>query len=129
MRKNLIELYALLVCFASIFIVIVNAATGLYAGVRAAKPTLTMDGYSYQRSLSDEAFIQSWPQQTPKPDPKDVPALRRGAYAQALEIEFRSGLNTLISSLMYVAAAGIVFGLHWRLAQRQQTMPVVPSAG
>jgi hypothetical protein len=34
MKKTLVEIYALLVCFASIFIVIVNAATGLYAAVR-----------------------------------------------------------------------------------------------
>ena len=119
MKKTLVEIYALLVCFASIFIVIVNAATGLYSAVRATQPTITVDGYAYRRSLSDEDFMQAWPQQSAKPHPADVPALRKAAYAQALDIESRGGLNVFISSFMYVVAAGLVFGLHWRLAQRE----------
>src|SRR5215213_9791516 len=107
MKKTLIEIYALLVCFASIFIVIVNAASGLYSAIRATQPTITIDGYSYRRSLSDEEFMRGWPAQSPKPNPADVPALRKAAYADALEIESRSGLNGFISSLMYVVAAGL----------------------
>lgn len=119
MKKTLIEIYALLVCFASIFIVIVNAASGGYAAVRAAQPTMTLDGYSYRRSLSDELFMESWPAQSPRPNPADVPKLRKAMYDQALDVESRAGLNGFTSSLMYVVAAGLVFGLHWRLAQRE----------
>jgi len=119
MKKTLVEIYALLVCFGSIFIVIVAAATALYSAVRATHQALTVDGYSYRRSLSDEEFMEAWPRQSPAPRPADVPGLRSVAYARALDVESRVGLNACISSAMYVICAGLVFGLHWRLARRE----------
>src|SRR5262245_29488201 len=108
MKKTLVEIYALLVCFASVMIMIFNTATGLYSAVRAAQPAITLDGYTYRRSLSDEEFMRSWPRDTPRPSPADVPGLRKAAYDQAIDVESRVGLDGLISSLTYVVCAGVV---------------------
>jgi hypothetical protein len=128
MKKSLIEIYALAVCFASIFFLIVWAAAGLHGTLRAVRPAMTMDGYTYERSLSDEAFMQTWPKERPSPDPSSVPGLRKAAYEQALQIEQRAGLHNLVSSLTYLLAAGLAFSLHWKLAQREHATTPVATA-
>jgi hypothetical protein len=128
MKKSLIEIYALLVCFASIFFLIVNTATALYGGLRAVQPAMTVNDYAIQRSTSNEAFMQSWPKDLPAPAVSEIPALRKALYDQALATEQRGGLNVFISSFAFVIAAGLVFGVHWQLAQREHAEPAVSAA-
>jgi hypothetical protein len=118
-KRNLIELYALLVCFASIFFLIVSGAITLYQLVRVVEPSLMVDGYTYRRGFSDALFMETWPKERPVPDPATVTRLRKEAFDLGLEIERHTALNHLGSSLMYLVCSGLVFWLHWRLAERE----------
>jgi hypothetical protein len=128
MKKSLIEIYALLVCFASIFFLLVNTATALYGGLRAVQPAITVDVYSIQRSTSDEAFMQGWPKERPAPAASEIPLLRKALYDQAVAAEQRGGLHLFISSFAFVIAAGLIFGVHWQLAQREHLEAPVSAA-
>ena len=128
MKKNLIEIYALLVCFASVFFLLVNTATALQGGLRAVQPAMTVDGYTIQRSTSNEAYMEGWPKERPAPAASDISALRKALYDQALASEQRSGLYLFTSSFAFVIAAGLVFGLHWQLAQREHVEAAVSAS-
>lgn len=119
-RKNLLEIYALTVCFASVMFLIVTVAMCLYEAVRITAPSATVAGWTYERSLSDEAFLSNWPQGRPVPEASTLARLRTDALRSALDSERHSGVNSLLQSLMYAIVAGVVFWLHWRLARRER---------
>ena len=86
---------------------------------------MTVDSYAIQRSTSDEAFMHGWPKEQPAPAASEIPALRKALYDQAVAAEQRGGLHVFISSFAFVIAAGLVFGVHWQLAQREHIEPAV----
>ena len=118
MRK--VELYALAVCFASMIFLIVTVSICLYEALRIVAPSVTVSGYTYERSLSDDAFLQSLPRDTPPPEPSTIAKLRSEALQSALRSERHDGLKSFLQSLMYAIAASVVFWLHWRLARRER---------
>lgn len=120
MRRSLLEIYALTVCFASVMFLIVTVAMCLNEGVRMAAPSATVSGWTYERSLSDEAFLSTWPKERPHPDASTLPRLRSEAFRSALDSERHDGLKSFLQSLMYTIVASVVFCLHWTLARRER---------
>ena len=119
-RKNLLEVYALTVCFASVMFLIVTVAICLYEAVRITAPSATVSSWTYERSLSDEAFLSTWPQGRPLPEAATLPRLRSDALRSALDSERHDGLKSFLQSFMYTIVAGLVFWLHWRLGRRER---------
>ena len=99
MRKSLIEIYALLVCFASMFFLIVSGAMCLHGALRAAGPSITIDRRSHPAPIS----------------------------AEALASERFRGANEITEAGNYFVVAGAAFLLHWRLAKREHAEPGVPA--
>jgi hypothetical protein len=97
MKKSLIEIYALLVCFASMFFLIVSGAICLHGALRAAGPSITIDRRSYPAPMSGEVLASE---------------------------RFR-GVNEITEAGNYFVVAGVAFLLHWRLAQREHIEPAV----
>ena len=120
MKKDLLEVYALAACFASMIFLVVSVAMCLYDFIQVVVPSVTVSGYAYERSMSDEQFLQSLPQGRPAPDPSTISRLRGEALEGALRSERHDGLKSFLQSLMFTIAAGLVFWLHWRLAQRER---------
>ena len=120
MKRNLIEVYALPACFASMISLVVSAPMCLYEFLQFASPSVTVSGYAYERSMSDEQFLQNWPQGRPVPEPSAMSRLRREELERALRSERHDGLRSLLQSLMFSIAAGLAFSLHWTLAQRER---------
>jgi hypothetical protein len=119
-KKNLLEVYALAACFASMIVLVVSVPMCLYEFIQFIAPSVTVSGYAYERSMSDEQFVQSLPQGRPAPDPSTISRLRSEALESALRSERHDGLRSFLQTLMYAIAAGLVFRLHWRLAQRER---------
>jgi hypothetical protein len=119
-KKNLLEVYALAACFASMICLVVAAPMCLYEFVQFVAPSVTVSGYAYEQSKSDEQFLQTWPQGRPAPEPSTIARLRREALESGLRSERHDGLRSFLQSLMYTITAGLVFSLHWRLAERER---------
>jgi hypothetical protein len=115
-KKNLLELYALATCFAAVLVLLFSLAWSSYDIVRIGAPSVTLSGYYYERTQTDEQFLQSWPSGQLMPAMSDIPRLRQEARNSALRSERHDGLSGLLQSLTYIIAAGIAFSLHWRLA-------------
>lgn len=119
-KKNMLEVYALAACLVSMIFLLVYVAAGLYEFVEIAAPSVTVAGYIHERSRSDEQFLQSLPKDRPAPEPSSLSRLRREAFESALRAERHDGLRSFLGSLMYALAAGVVFGMHWKLVRRER---------
>jgi hypothetical protein len=119
MKRNLLEVYALAACLAAVIIVVVSVAMSSYEALRIVAPSVTIPGYEYERSLSDDLFLQARGN-LPVPQPSEIPRLRKEAFDATLRTERHDGLRSFLQSLMYTMAAGLVFWLHWRLALRER---------
>jgi hypothetical protein len=75
--------------------------------------------------MSDERFLQSLPKDRPASEPSTISERRREEWESALRSERHDGLRMFLQSLMYAIAAGLVFGLHWSLAQQERTKTAV----
>ncbi|MGV6818765.1 MAG: hypothetical protein ACWA44_16030, partial [Thiotrichales bacterium] len=68
MKKTLLEIYALLVCFVSISCFSITAGIGLYSVVKVFSPELTLNSWEYERHQSNDQF---WEQHGPFAIPVD----------------------------------------------------------
>jgi hypothetical protein len=126
-KKNLLEVYALVACFASMIFLVVSVAICLYQFLRIVEPSVTVGAYAYEQSMSDEQFLQAWPNGRPAPEPSTISRLRRESLESALRYERHEGLRSFLQSLMFAIAAGLVFRLHWALAQREHAKAAAPA--
>jgi len=120
MGRRLREGYALAACFVSMIFLVVSVSICLYKFLQIVAPSVTVSGYALERSMTDERFMETWPQNRPEPEPSAIARLRKEDLESALRSERHDGLNSFLESLMYAVAAGLVFRLHWRLAQRER---------
>ena len=73
--------------------------------------------------------MRGWPEKLPRPEPSAIAPLRMEAFERDLRAERHNGLNALLQSLMFTITAGLVFRLHWKLAQREhKTALAAPDA-
>jgi hypothetical protein len=120
MKKNLAEVYALAVCFASLIVLLVSAAMTSYELVRIAFPRATVRDHVYERTRSNELYLRSWPQNQPVPSPSEVERLRQELWDHTLQTERHDGLRSFLQQVMYALAAAVAFALHWRLWRRER---------
>jgi hypothetical protein len=118
-KRNTLEVYALVACFVSMIILIVSTAMSMNDFLRVVAPSVTIGAYAHEASRSDEEFMQSWPQGRPAPEPSTLSRLRKEGFERALRAERHDGLKSFLQTLMYAIAAGLMFRLHWSLAHRE----------
>lgn len=133
MKKTLLEIYALLVCFVSISCFSITAGVGLYSIVAFASPELTLHNWEYERHQSNDQF---WEQQGPfampveteeamtgksklpkRPSEAELTKARTKSYANALRSERRSALQTILQTSIIALIAMLLFLIHWRIAR------------
>lgn len=57
MKKSLLELYALVVCFVTVICFSVSLGTGLYDMLQIKNPEFTVDSSSFERHQNNDMFI------------------------------------------------------------------------
>lgn len=133
MKKTLLEIYALLVCFVSISCFSITAGIGLYSMIGFTAPEITLDNWEYERHQSNDQF---WEQQGPfampleieesmagesklpkRPSEDELTEARTKSYANALRSEKRSSLQTILQTSIIALIAMLLFLVHWRIAR------------
>lgn len=134
MRKPIIEIYALSVCFITVACASVWLSTGLYAVIGVAKPDITISGWAYQMHQSNqqfqkpvlgEPFLLGPPGavEANKPEPivhlsdKQITEKRLASYQLELQSEVRKNQQKLIKSLIAVFICLPLFFIHWRFVK------------
>ena len=128
MKKSILEVYALAVCFFTVACFVVALGIGLYSLVQIANPEFTLDSEQYNRHQTNDAFWNSNPifapsldgdgKQKARPPESELTKQRLESYELAIKAEKRNGSQSLVKTLIVVLIDIAVFYAHWRIAKR-----------
>lgn len=124
MKKSVLEIYALAVCFVALTCFAISLGIGIKQALRLVQPELTLSAEAYLRHQSNEAFdadsIYRWdPDKGERRTPQaQLTIERQQSYQRVLAAEQRGGLTNLVNVLIILLVDVLVFWPHWRLARR-----------
>jgi len=135
MRRTLVEIYALAVCFFSVACLAITLGIALYDIVEIAAPAFTVDAHEYERHQSDQAFLESGgstkhivrieggervEEIQQGTESTDVAKKRELSFQRALGAERRGAGQSLVRTAIILLIASLVFMIHWRIARHGQ---------
>lgn len=132
MKRAILEVYALAVCFMTVVCFVIALGMALYGVVGMTNPEFTMHSYVYARHESNDAF---WnrdeampfrpPQATPgaepakpRPPEAELTKLRLASLAHAIASERRDNAQTVVKTSIVVFIDLLVFLLHWAIGRK-----------
>ncbi len=127
MKRKLLEIYALVVCFLAVGIFSITLALASWNVVEVTMPDFAINNYEYECHQSDEQFKECYSAQhkyTRNKDPLIFPSnealtsKRKFSYEQALNSKERQSLQELVRMTIILFINLFVFIGHWFLAGR-----------
>jgi len=119
MKKSIIGIYALAVCFVTVVCAVIALGIGIYDLVEIAYPEFTLPSYQFERHQSNEAFFPGDPENLELTE-EEKSARRLASYETAIEAERRGAQQSLIKVLVVLILDAVVFTIHWKVAQRSR---------
>lgn len=125
MKRKTLEIYALVVCFASIVTLIISLGIGIYSAVKVIKPGLTISAHTFRTYQSNEKFrdLELRSEKNKRYANISDAALtkmRLDSWNIELGMEKRRGFQSFTQASIFVVIGLIVFLLHWRMAKREK---------
>ena len=147
MKKSILEVYALAVCFVALVCFVIALGIGVYDLIQIAHPVFTINAYQYDRHQSNEAF-RRFPglsgmvgpghlafgsggatgevviepgipiEPTTPAAEEEVTRQREESYQAALRSERRRGMQSFLRVVIILVIDVLVFVPHWFLARR-----------
>ena len=118
MKKSLLELYALAVCFACTLWAISTLGEAGYAVVRVSSPDTTLGSWYSVKAKSEWTWLEEWPKNKPFPTSEKIQQLKEEAARVGLEEEKRNGVQSLVRAGILFGFQLLLFAVHWWLASR-----------
>ncbi|MGR9117475.1 MAG: hypothetical protein ACU85E_17145 [Gammaproteobacteria bacterium] len=125
MKKCLLEIYSLAICFFTVGCFVIVLGMTLWDVVELSAPEFTLDNHSYEIHQSDEAFRESlinacsWDGSnktiSSPPEGQSLTEARENSYAKGLRSEHRSALQNLVKYLIILLVDLGVFVAHWKI--------------
>ncbi len=133
MKKSMLEMYALAVCFVTLLCFVIALGIGIYNLIRVVNPEFTLNAYEYERHQSNEAF-QGSPgmelrlelrglaparsAEAPEPSDEELTRQREQSYQNVMRAELRRGTQSLTMVGIVIFIDLLVFAVHWLLARK-----------
>jgi hypothetical protein len=128
MRRSLVQLYALAVCFVTLTCFAVALGVGIYDLVQIAIPDFTVsgtsEGYYY---ATDELFVTSNPLYRDLPK-EELTKRREENYRLAVWWERRRAVQSLIYVAIITTIDAVIFVIHWLLVRRERRAELAATA-
>ena len=126
MKKTILEIYALAVCFVTVTCFVVCLGVAGYSLIQIEKPDFTMRAYEYNQYQTNDAFWKECgsrycsedEKKKPRPNEEELTKQRKAAFDLALVSEQRDGAQTLVKTLIVILIDIITFLVHWVIARR-----------
>ena len=129
MKKTILEIYALSVCFVTLLCFVIALGIGIHDLIQIANPEFTMNPYEYERHQSNQAFgpfprmpmrglAPAVPTELSESSAEELTEQREESYQTALRSERRRGMQSLTIVGIVMVIDFLVFGVHWLLAKR-----------
>jgi hypothetical protein len=125
MKKSLLEIYALAVCFATIVCFVISLGVAIYSVIEIINPEFTMNSHEYKRHQSNDAYwisrIEDWRNKEAKemqrPSEDELTKQRTEGYRLAVIEEKRDGYQGITKTAIVMLINVVVFFIHWRIAK------------
>lgn len=119
MKKSLLEIYALAVCFVTITCFAISLGIGIYDIVELSAPGFTMKSYDYELHKTNEIFTRNWKEEKrEKYSEEEITKLREESYQVAIDKERRDAIQSLIRVLIIILIDVVIFFIHWSVAKK-----------
>jgi len=131
MKRTLLEIYALAVCFFAVACFVIVLGMAAWNGIALSAPGFTLSSYVWGHHQSDQAFRDYLAGQHRHADEKDyVPPegtaltqARERSLALEIQSERRSAFQGLVRYVIILFIDAALFAVHWRLAGRARQSP------
>lgn len=124
MKKSILEIYALAVCFATVVCFVIALGVSIYDAIRIANPEFTINSYEYNRHQSNDAYWKSAyrcsidDKKEQRPSDEELTKQRLASYQRVTKSELRYAFQSLAQNMIALVMAIVLFLVHWRLARR-----------
>ena len=127
MKKTILEIYALAVCFFTVGCFIVTIGMALWDVVEISAPEFTISNSSYQCHQTDQDYRRCFSserqysrEKTPEifPEGQGLTDKRTNAYERILKQERRQALQSVVQKFIILIVNASVFFFHWRVAMK-----------
>jgi hypothetical protein len=129
MKKTVLEIYALAVCFVTLVCFVVSLGIGVYSVIQIANPEFTMTSGQYDQYQSNDAFWSSRARREgyrsdeeykkmQRPSDDELTKKRQEGFAIGIKSEQRDGAQSFVKVLIVVLINIAVFFAHWVIARR-----------
>jgi predicted PurR-regulated permease PerM len=122
MKRGLVEVYALAVCFVTLVCFVIALGIGIYDLIQIVNPEFTISSYTYDRHQSNEAFLKNWPEDKQRLQGEELTRLRKESYQAALRSEKRGAIQSLTMVFIIILIDLVVYIIHWYVAKRARAM-------
>jgi hypothetical protein len=131
MKKSILEIYALSVCFVALVCFVVALGIAVYDLIQIASPAFTLNAYEYERHQSNQAYGRSprlemrgispgIPLEPTEPQEEEQTLKREESYQAALRSERRRGTQSLTIVGIVMIIDLCVFAIHWLLSKKSR---------
>jgi hypothetical protein len=120
MKKSIVEIYALGVCFIAIVSCAISVGFALYDVLEMSAPEITLETYEYEKHQTNETFIRGWKEDKEIPPTDELTKMRIASYQIALKVNQRDALQSIIQMLIIIFINLVVFYPHWKIAKRSR---------
>ncbi|MGD0280142.1 MAG: hypothetical protein ABSC11_12650 [Smithella sp.] len=126
MKKSILEIYALAICFATIVCLLIFSGLAIQNAIRIIYPEFTIGSNEYNRHQNNDAFWGKGvvhtnavtKQEITRPPEQELTNQRLESYQQTLKSERRTALQSLTNDTIVIILSIIFFIVHWRIARR-----------
>ena len=118
MKRSLVEIYALAVCFITVTCFAIAAGIAIYDLVQISSPEITLHSHRFETHQSNEAFRNSYTSSVKGLSENEVTKRREESFRSALNSERRDGWQSLLRMGIFMLVSVIFFVFHWLLAKR-----------
>lgn len=127
MKKSILEIYSLAVCFIGVIAIVISMAISIYTLIEIADPEFGISQWEYQRHLSNENFWENNPKNVAnfessenkqKPTNEEITKLREASYKNVLLTSQLESKKTLIQSIIFLVISSIAFFFHWKIFKK-----------
>jgi hypothetical protein len=132
MKKSILEIYGLAVCFAIIGCFVISLGVGTYDLIQISAPEFTLNSYEVSRHQTNEVFWSScknkWKEcekEDTRPPEDELTKQRKASYKRVLQAEKRDAFQSLTKAVVIIIINTIVFVIHWQIARHTREANIV----
>ena len=129
MKKTILEIYALAVCFFTVACFVITLGMVIWDMVEFSAPEFTITNHNFECHSSDDSYRDCYSTKhrftrddSPQvfPSGEELTKKRQESYKQILKSEQRQALQGLVQKLIILLIDALVFFAHWRLASNSR---------